>query len=206
MNTKAIARLKQELFLTSRQREILVGLLLGDGHLEKQNALGWARLKVEHSVRQIEYVTWKYSEWSGWVLTPPASRLKGNRLGTQSMNVGFATVAHPELGEFRNRFYEGRKVVPPDLTLTPLALAVWFMDDGSRKSRSCRGLYLNTQAFRPDEVTMLQWFLERDFSIRTSLRAQLDGLQMYIPSGEVNGFVSIVDPYVIQEMKYKLPC
>ena len=53
---------------------------------------------------------------------------------------------------------------------------------------------------------MLQWFLERDFSIRTNLRAQVDGLQMYIPSAEVDGFVSIVDPYVIQEMKYKLPC
>src|SRR2546427_2396525 len=81
MNTRAIARLKQELFLTSRQREILVGLLLGDGHLEKQNAQGWARLKVEHSVRQIEYVTWKYSEWSSWV--PDAASLSPQREPTR---------------------------------------------------------------------------------------------------------------------------
>ena len=112
MNTRAIARLKQELFLTSRQREILVGLLLGDGHLEKQNAQGWARLKVEHSVRQIEYVTWKYSEWSSWVLTPPASRLKGNRLGTQSINVGFATVSHSELGESETASTRGGRSYP----------------------------------------------------------------------------------------------
>src|SRR2546421_7696952 len=187
MNTRAIARLKEELVLTSRQREILVGLLLGDGHLER-NAKGWARLKIEHSIRQSEYVAWKYSEWTDWVLTPPAFRLKGNRLGTQSMNVGFATVSHPELGEFRKRFYERRKCVPADLILTPLALAVWFMDDGSRKSQACRGLYLNTQAFLPAEVTMLQWFLERDFSIRTGLRLQSDGLQLYIPSAEVECF------------------
>lgn len=163
-------------------------------------------MKVEHSVRQIEYVTWKYSEWASWVLTSSATRLKGNRLGTKSMNVSFATVSHPTLGEFRSRFYQGRKVVPEDLTLSPLALAVWFMDDGSRKSRSCRGLYLNTQAFRPDEVAMLQWFLERDFSIRSGLRTQADGLQVYIPSAQVDGFVRVVEPHVIQHMKYKLPC
>jgi len=204
MNTKAIARLKEELALTSRQRELMLGLLLGDGHLERQNAKGWAR--VEHSVRQTAYVTWKYAEWAGWVLTPPALRLKNNRFGTQSTNVGFATVAHPELGEFHGRFYRERtKCVPEDLVLTPLALAVWFMDDGSRKSRACRGLYLNTQAFREDEVRMLQGFLQRDFSIRAGLRAQSEGWQIYIPSAEVADFVQIISPHVIPEMHYKLP-
>ena len=45
-----------------------------------------------------------------------------------------------ELESFRKRFYEDRrKVVPEDLTLTSLSMAVWFMDDGSRKSSQCRG-------------------------------------------------------------------
>ena len=205
MNTKAIARLKEGLSLTGRQREILIGLLLGDGHLERMNARGWARLKVEHSIRQSEYVYWKYSEWAGWVLTPPAPRFKDNRLGTMSTNIGFATVSHPELGAFQRLFYAGRKQVPANLTLTPLSLAVWFMDDGSRKSHACRGLYLNTQAFRPDEVAKLQWCLARDFSIRTSIRLQRDGQQIYVPSSEVDRLAEVVDPHMIQGMRYKLP-
>ena len=51
------------------------------------------------------------------------------------MNVGFSTLSHIELEEVRKSFYVNRrKVIPEDLGLTPLAMAVWFMDDGSRKS------------------------------------------------------------------------
>jgi len=202
MNTRAIARLKQELFLTSRQREILVGLLLGDGHLEKQNAQGWARLKVEHSVRQIEYVTWKYSEWSSWVLTPPASRLKGNRLGTQSINVGFATVSHPELGEFRNRFYEGRKVVPPDLTLTPLALAVWFMDDGCR---SRNAVYLNTQQYDETSQRTLLRLLREQWGIEGTLNRDKSYYRVRISVVATRRLAKLIEPYLLPELRYKLP-
>nr|NIQ06013.1 hypothetical protein [Candidatus Korarchaeota archaeon] len=49
MNTRTIREKKGRLALSKRQREILVGLLLGDGHLETQNNGRTFRLKVEHS-------------------------------------------------------------------------------------------------------------------------------------------------------------
>lgn len=206
MNSKAIAEYKARLHLTPRQCELLVGMLLGDAHLERQSAQSVARLKVEHAVSQMEYVRWKYSEWQEWILTPPQVKKKWNRLGTVSSNVWFTTVSHPELEAYRAWFYDGRrKKVPSDLTLSPLTLAVWFMDDGSRKSYECRGLYLNTQAYRSEEIGLLQMILERDLRIHTTVRQQSDRLQIYIPSSEISHFVQIVQPYVIETMRYKLP-
>ena len=143
--------------MTERQKQILTGMLLGDAHLERQRGALTARLKIEHSVAQSAYVEWKFDEWRDWVRTPPRERVRRNRLGTVSTNIGFSTLSHVDFEEFRVRFYGNRrKVIPMDLELTPLSMAVWFMDDGSRKSSQCRGLYLNTQSFTASEVRLLQ--------------------------------------------------
>jgi LAGLIDADG DNA endonuclease family len=84
-------------------------------------------------------------------------------------------------------------------------MAVWFMDDGSRKSSQCRGLYLNTQSFTAAEVELLQWVMKRDISVETSVRRQPDGLQVYIPSPSVADFVAVVIYNLLPSMMYKLP-
>ena len=206
MNTLALRQYKASLAVTERQKQILTGLLLGDGHLERQRGALSARLKVEHSIKQSAYVGWKYQEWRHWVLTPPKERLRRNRLGTTSMNIGFTTVAHPDLEYFRLRFYtDRRKVIPTDLMLSPLSMAVWFMDDGSRKSSQCRGLYLNTQSFSAAEVDLLRSVMRRDVGVETSVRQQSDGLQIYVPSSSVEGMVSFIGDQMLPSMRYKLP-
>lgn len=140
MNTLELRKQKASLTMTDRQKQILVGMLLGDAHLERQAGALTARLKIEHSMAQKAYVDWKYLEWRNWVRTPPRARVRHNRLGTSSTNIGFSTLSHVEFEKFRLSFYwNRRKVIPEDLELTPLSMAVWFMDDGSRKSSQCRG-------------------------------------------------------------------
>ena len=205
MNTRALRAYKASLSMTRRQRQILDGILLGDGHLEKQRGALTARLKIEHSEAQSAYVDWKFSEWREWVRTPPRSRLRQNRLGTSSRNVAFTTLSHLEFEMVWRRFYKDRrKVVPMDLELTPLAMAVWFMDDGSKKSNQCRGLYLNTQSFVLREVRFLQMVLLRDVGVETSVRKQRDGVQIYIPSSSVTDMTAYIVDYVLPSMRYKL--
>jgi hypothetical protein len=62
MNLGSINNLKKKLKLTKKQKSILVGKILGDGHLETQNKGKTYRLKVEHSIEQKEYVDWLYYE------------------------------------------------------------------------------------------------------------------------------------------------
>jgi hypothetical protein len=206
MNTLALRNYKASLQMTERQRQILDGMLLGDGHLERQGDARSARLKIEHSVAQSGYVAWKFAEWRDWVRTPPRERARRNRLGTTSMNVGFSTLSHIELEEVRQRFYVNRrKVVPPDLGLTPLAMAVWFMDDGSRKSSQCRGVYLNTQSFTSAEVELLRSVIRRDVGVDTTVRQQSDGLQIYVPSSSMTEMIAFIDEEMLPSMRYKLP-
>ena len=47
MRSRAIEKYKETLSLTSRQRQILVGSLLGDAHLESRYKLGCATLNTE---------------------------------------------------------------------------------------------------------------------------------------------------------------
>jgi hypothetical protein len=206
MNTLALRNYKASLTMTDRQKQILTGMLLGDAHLERQRGAVSARIKIEHSMAQSAYVDWKFNEWREWVRTPPKVRRKRNRLGTVSLNIGFTTLSHLALEEFRTRFYVNRrKVVPPDLELTPMSMAVWFMDDGSRKSSQCRGLYLNTQSFTASEVELLQTVIRRDVGVETSVRQQRDGLQIYVPSPSATKMGSFISKEILPSMRYKLP-
>jgi hypothetical protein len=205
MNTLELRMQKASLTMTDRQKQTLVGMLLGDAHLERQRGALTARLKIEHSLAQKAYVDWKYSEWRDWVRTPPKERVRRNRLGTTSTNIGFTTLSHDEFERFRLAFYrDHRKVIPIDIQLTPLSMAVWFMDDGSRKSSQCRGLYLNTQSFTLSEVELLREVMRRDVGVETTVRAQRDGLQIYVPAPSAPTLTAYITREVLPSMRYKL--
>jgi hypothetical protein len=205
MNTLQLREQKASLTMTDRQKQILVGMLLGDAHLERQQGALTARLKIEHSLAQKAYVDWKYCEWRDWVRTPPKERTRRNRLGTTSTNIGFTTLSHVEFERFRLAFYrDRRKMIPIDLRLTSLSMAVWFMDDGSRKSSQCRGLYLNTQSFTSAEVDLLQEVIRRDVGVLTTVRQQRDGLQIYVPAPSAPILTAFITREMLPSMRYKL--
>jgi hypothetical protein len=205
MNTLALREQKALLTMTERQKQILIGMLLGDAHLERQRGALTARLKIEHSLAQSTYVEWKFKERRNWVRTPPRARVRRNRLGTTSTNIGFTTLSHVEFERFRVKFYrDRRKVLPEELELTPLSMAVWFMDDGSRKSRQCRGLYLNTQSFTRAEVDFLQCVIRRDVGVETTVRQQRDGLQIYVPAPSASDVTAFMTEDLLPCMRYKL--
>src|SRR6266516_6996169 len=109
--------------LSEVQHAIVVGSLLGDGSMRcKTNAL----LEINHSFAQRSYVDWKFSHLADLVRTPPKPR-KGNG---RRVAYRFVTRSLPLLTPYFRLFYgAGRKRVPK-MELDPLALAVWFMDDG----------------------------------------------------------------------------
>ena len=57
------------MLLSSRQKEILIGTILGDGHLER-NGNG-VRLRVDHGMHQAEYLKWKYEEFKNLATNRP---------------------------------------------------------------------------------------------------------------------------------------
>jgi recombination protein RecA len=192
--------------LTEVQRSIIVGKLLGDGHLSSQTKGKTYVLKIERSISQKAYVDWQYQNLINLVGAPPRIKLK-SRYGKLSQNYKFDTLSYSSFRFFGQSFYQnGKKKIPLIIgkLLTPLALSVWFMDDGSIKSNSHRALILNTQCFREADLKRLQEALIVNFGIETVLRKQKDGKQIYILSQSVEKFIEIISPNLLPSMKYKL--
>lgn len=206
MRSRAIEAYKTTLRLSDVQREILVGILLGDACLETQNAGRSYRLKVEQGIAHADYVQHLYSVLRDWVLSPPRPK-QGQTRGVTTLNLAFQTVSHPELSLYGELFYRERVKVVPEVIgdlLTARGLAYWYMDDGSMKSSESKGVLFNTHAFSSDDVNSLTEVLER-FGLLARMRRQPDGIQIYVSGKSYERFVELVNPYVIEAMRYKVP-
>lgn len=211
MRTKEIEEKSKHLKLTDEQKEILIGTLLGDGHLETKNNGRTYRLKIEHTIRQQAYVEWFYDRFQDWVLTAPVIRsrevvFRGKKKRYE--RIGFSTLSTGSLRFYAQQFYQdGKKVVPKLIHrwISPLALAVWYMDDGSIKSKQHKSVLLNTHSFNEFDLKQLQQALLKRYGIKSVIRSQIDGKQMYLLSETVDTFLRLIDPYIIPSMRYKLP-
>jgi LAGLIDADG DNA endonuclease family len=181
--------------LSEVQREIIVGSLLGDGSMRcKTNAL----LEINHSSHQRSYVDWKYSHLAELVQTPPKARKSnGKRIAYR-----FVTRSLPELTPYFWLFYgTGRKRIP-EVELTELTLAVWFMDDGCR---SRNAVYLNTQQY--DDVS--QWTLLRllrdQWGIDGTLNRDKSYYRVRVSVGGTKKLARLIEPHLLPELRYKLP-
>jgi len=208
MRTRSIEDYKSTLQLSSTQREVLVGLLLGDACLETQNGGRTYRLKIEQSTRQQAYVDHLHSLFREWVLTPPRVRTTCASNGSVTENVAFQTVSHSAFRFYSQQFYAGGPKRVPELIhhwLTPRGLSYWFMDDGSVKSSQSKGVIFNTHCFSQQDVERLARCLSDRFGLQVTPRRQSDGVQLYVSGHSYETFSALVDPYLIEEMRYKLP-
>lgn len=209
MHSNAIEESKRHLQLSDRQREIVVGLLLGDGHLESQDGGRTYRLKIEHGIAQRAYVDWLDDMFRDWVRTPPQRRsIVLQATGKRYEKYWFNTLSVAPFRFYAQQFYrDGRKVVPKLIHrwLTPLALAIWYMDDGSVKSSAHATVLFNTHAFERMDLVRLQRAFDRRYGIATTLRRQREGMQIYLLSKTIETFRQMIVPFILPSMQYKLP-
>jgi hypothetical protein len=203
MYSRELENKKSFLKLTPLQREILVGVILGDAHLETQNNGRTYRVKFEYSVKHREYVKHLYEIFKEWVLTGPQEKIDATH-----NNLWFQTVSHAAFRFYAHQFYDGkRKCVPKNIHrfLTKRNLAYWFMDDGSIKSRESKGIIFNSQGFEKNEVMRLAEILNAKFDLKAKEKKQDDGWQIYISGTSYEKFREIIDPYILDSMRYKIP-
>jgi len=192
--------------LTHRQQKLLIGILLGDGCLEKNG--NNVRLRIEHGVSQREYLQWKYEEFRSLSPSPPRLVIqKDRRRGKIYKKWHFSTYSLPELTSIWRRWYShGRKKLPEDIInefCSPLSLAVWIMDDGYRRN-DCRAMRINCEAFTMAEQKVLQKCLKRNFQLVSSLHKKGKFWNIYIPASEFKKLVELIKPHLHQSMVYKV--
>jgi len=208
MHSNIIEGYKKSLKLTKQQREVIVGLMLGDGHLESQDKGRTYRLKVEYSAVQKEYVDWLFEIFKDWVRTPPQLKIKIRPSGFAVKTIYFQTYSHGALRFYGHQFYskEGKKVIPKIINklLTPLALAIWFMDDGSWKSENHQTYIIHVNGYSRADLLKIQKTLLHKFGIETFLHRQYENWRIYIKTSSAQRFRSLVEKFIIPSMKYKL--
>jgi len=195
---------KRTLELTQSQHEILVGSLLGDGHLETYNRRSY-RLKIEHGLAQRDYVEWLYHQFADWTGQQPTRKYRGG----VPASWWFTTYRYQGLKYYGDQFYRngGVKRIPPDIDylLNPQALAVWFMDDGSRKSARHKTLIIHTLGYTYADLVRLGNVLKHVYDVNIELHKQRQKYwRIYIPSSSVDTFRSLIEPYIIPTLRYKL--
>ena len=103
-------------------------------------------------------------------------------------------------------FYKnGIKVVPLNISyyLTPLALAVWIMDDGCWTNN---GVRISTNCFKLKEVKLLRDVLSPKYNLETTIQniSKKNQYSLYIKKQSLNKLKSIVGPYIHTSMLYKI--
>ena len=138
--------------LSLRQDQIITGLLLGDGHLEKRVITHNAILRVERSIKDKLYLMDNFNEFKSFCASEPYIRRKDNL-----EFISFRTRSVELFNNFHYLWYKNKiKVIPNNLALTPLICAIWFCDDGFiYKNRKKIAIRFSTQSFSEIEVKKL---------------------------------------------------
>ena len=184
--------------LSQIQRSVIIGSLLGDGYLRIVPGRRNAFLEVNHSFKQKDYVDWKYSILKDITVSAPRKRV----IDKVRTAYRFYTKQHPEITELFKEFYkDGVKIIPKDLKISTLSLAVWLMDDGSK----CRKIdvYLNTQQFsHRDQLTLINVLNELNLSARLNKDKTYTRIRFMKKS--LLELKRLISPHIIPSMKYKI--
>lgn len=190
--------------LTPRQRSLLVGSMFGDGRLLRTGGRT-AGYSEYHSLEQAEYLSWKAEEWGPYVksVRPVTKVSRGKTYHGQLLRLHGCSTFYP----YWRRYYptgNGNKTfVDVGSGLTALALAIWYLDDGSKTSNGY--VRFSVSPLDSDQKVLLE-VLSR-FGLTPKLYVTPDGSDVSIwlhDRTSLTKFLDLVTPHVPECMAYKL--
>lgn len=190
---------------TQEQKDVMYGSILGDGYLRSTSGISWS-LAFSHGEKQLDYLKWKYDLFEKFVTTKKFGVAFRDFHGNAPVH-SFATISHPEITAFYHLTHpDGKKLVTKEWLdlLSPLSLAVWYMDDGSLNKRYGT-IVLSTNAYSLQEQELMIDFFEKKHGLHAKLeKRRNDQYALRINASESKAFRSIIADYVPDCMSYKL--
>ena len=201
--------------LSIEQKEAIIGLMLGDASLQSQNKGKTYRIKFEWGDKNKAYVLHVFNLFDEWVLSQPHKKERLSPKGNLVINWGFQTFSHKAFNYLAELFLldkGGKKGISENLVLdhlTPRGLAYWFMDDGGKldynKNSKNRSVVLNTHSFTDLEVEKMSDQISDKFYLLCEVRSNKNKKIIVIKDTSYPRFYQLINPYLLEEMKYKLP-
>jgi recombination protein RecA len=194
-------------YLSEFQWEALRGTLMGDGALSATRGGHGARFRYGHGKKQLAYADWKASLFVN---------LQSSRHVRDDGAVFFDFMPLPELAPLRHEVYPGKKVFGEDYLkrLSPLSLALWYMDDANLSIRS-KGVQKRTatgraticvEAMDRETRERLVAYLADIWGIKAKLVASgvTKKAVLAFNNAETAKLHALIAPFVHPSMEYKL--
>lgn len=196
--------------MTSFERSVIYGTLLGDNSIGVPTT-GSARISFTHGSTQKEYAYHKREVLKRFACTLKEGVSKGYKKG--SLSYRGCTSSMPILdGVFDNVTVDGVKRVNERWLsfIDDVALAYWFMDDGSvqrcKRGRSKGEAYnsaLHTEGFSYDENLLLKNLLLQNFGVESHIKKSRVYFYLYMDRSNTQTLLRLIEPHLHKSMRYK---
>ena len=190
---------------------VIVGSLLGDCYGSRRSIEG-TRFSYKQSIVHKEYLFWLFNFFytRGYCsnLKPREYTiiLKNRSKIKEYHGYEFNTFTFRSFNWIYDMFYhKGKKIIRTEIKkyLTPLALAVWIMDDGGWVNP---GVRISTYSFNLKDVEFLVSLLKELYDLDCTIQILKDDTQasIYIKKESVEKLQIITLPYIHKSMYYKI--
>ena len=193
--------------ITKESRNLLIGMLLGDGTISNNNVF-----KIANSESQRDYLEWKVKQLKEAGIrnngVKSYIKTKGYTVGVPVYYTQLNTI--PFIKILRKVFYKEKKILGNRKLLNRLdakGVAIWYMDDGHiniRKTKDGRpmGFYIKISTCEPkQEVQTIIDFFKEQWNINFYMfheGKKEDSYSLCCGTKEGLKFIDIVKPYVSQ--------
>ena len=193
--------------ITKESRNLLIGMLLGDGTISNNNVF-----KIAHSESQKDYLEWKVKQLKEAGIRNNGIKsyikIKGYKTGVPVYYTQLNII--PFIKVLRKVFYKEKKILGNRKLLNRLdakGIAIWYMDDGHiniRKTKDGRpmGFYIKISTCEPkQEVQTIIDFFKEQWNINFYMfheGKKEDSYSLCCGTKEGLKFIDIVKPYVSQ--------
>ena len=196
-------RVNEAIELSDFQKQVLIGTMLGDSSMSMSKSMVSPKIVCMHGVKQKEYCEHKTQIFKslGAHCTYHKRSTPDLRTGICYENYTMSVPANPEFLKYYEAFYRnGIKRIPLELldNFTEVSLAFMYMDDGCKISQSYS---IATNCFTVEEINKFRAFLLSKFNLETSI---FKSHILYIRAKSKGAFESLIKPYIIPCMQYKL--
>lgn len=193
--------------------DVLIGLLLSDGYLERSSPTSNVRLTISFGAKHSAYLMYLFNLIEPYTNTRPISISVYNKQTETNNEVWrFKTVSLPQLLYYYELLYKAnsegkiKKIIPLNIEelMSPVVLAHLIMGDGNLKQPD-KIIRIYTNSFTQVEVNLLALAITRKLNILTKVVHDRNNQYMLtISKSQLPLVQQILKPHMHPSMYYKI--
>lgn len=185
--------------LTYNQRQILIGMLIGDGGVSDNGRSVSFCQEAAHE----DYINY---------ISDSIGNISGNKdssvhvSGYGSNMIRWRTISCNAIEDITKDFIdEGKKIIPKDIVLSPLALAIIYMDDGSlcKNEGQLDRCTIALNDYDENSVNNFIDIINNSYGLNPQ-KLYSKGWNIRFNAQDAEAFQLIIAPYICDCMQYKL--